>query len=629
MNRIASSLLLSWTLASSQGVAQVPGLVNYQGRILAAEGVFDGIGQFKFSLVNEGGSAVFWSNAPDADTDGQPDMAVSLPVAKGLFSVLLGDTTLANMASLSASAFAGGDVYLRVWFHDGSRGFERLIPDQRVAAVGYAMMAAAVGAGAVTSTGLAEGSITAGKLAPGAVGNAALADGSVTGSKLAGGAVTAASLVGTLSPSQLPSGVAYVDPDLRGMSNALAAQLAALSARVDALNTGASGLPSGLVRTAARADDPVLITEGYRVFSQLEAPGWQDGAGTGAPSPRTGASWVWTGEKLLVWGGELAAGVVSGSGAAYDPSANAWAPLGSLFVPSARHGASGVWSGTEFLVWGGFAGGSYPEDGGRYDPATGEWRALPLAGAPDGRHEHVALWTKGGMLLWSGRNASGPLDSGALYTPSMDRWTPLIVPRAPPARAGATAVWTGQRALVWGGLGTDGLLNSGGQLLFDDSGRAVEWQEIPTDGAPAVRRGHTAVWTGTVMLVWGGEDEEGNVLGDGAAFDPAKGTWSPIPALGAPEARRGHVAVWTGQEMLIFGGETAKGVTASGAAYDPALSQWRTLSNAGRPTARGKGLGVWTGRELLVFGGVASGGGYLGALERLNPEPAWYLYRQP
>src|SRR5882672_321474 len=86
--------------------------------------------------------------------------AVSIPVSKGLFNVLLCDTNLLNMAPLAAAVFTHADVRVRIWFNDGASGFHVLSPDQRVAAVAYAMMADTV----------ADGSITSAKLAPGAVG---------------------------------------------------------------------------------------------------------------------------------------------------------------------------------------------------------------------------------------------------------------------------------------------------------------------------------------------------------------------------------------------------------------------------------------------------------------------------
>jgi hypothetical protein len=96
-------------------------------------------------------------------------------------------------------------------------------------------------------------------------------------------------------------------------------------------------------------------------------------------------------------------------------------------------------------------------------------------------------------------------------------------------------------------------------------------------GPLAARTGHSVVWTGSEVVVWGGwGDEMGKRrYGDGAAYDPASKRWRRI-ADAALTPRRNHVAVWTGSEMLIVGGEGQ----ADGAAYDPARDTWRQLPAA-------------------------------------------------
>jgi len=135
---ILGSVLSLVTLAS----AQVPQMINYQGRVAMGDPAvnFNGTGLFKFALVNEDGSTSHWSN-DDASTDGsEPAEALSLTVTKGLYSVLLRDDTVANMMAIPNSVFGNSDVHLRVWFDDGSNGSQLLTPDQRIAAVGYAML---------------------------------------------------------------------------------------------------------------------------------------------------------------------------------------------------------------------------------------------------------------------------------------------------------------------------------------------------------------------------------------------------------------------------------------------------------------------------------------------------------
>src|ERR1700720_827868 len=131
--KIASVIfcLCSFTLVLH---AQVPPIINYQGRVLSGTTNFDGSGQFKFALVNTNGTAAYWTN-DNTHLDGtEPSAAVTLTVTKGLYSVLLGDTTLAGMTSaIPSSVFTNSDVRLRVWFNDGTHGSQLLTPDQRVA----------------------------------------------------------------------------------------------------------------------------------------------------------------------------------------------------------------------------------------------------------------------------------------------------------------------------------------------------------------------------------------------------------------------------------------------------------------------------------------------------------------
>lgn len=151
MSALRFILLLLLLVTASH--AQVPALLNHQGR-MAVNGVnFDGTGRFKFALVNADGSATYWSN--DGTAAGEPAAAVSLPVTKGLYSVLLGDTTLPNMTALPPAVFDNSDVRLRVWFNDGTLGFQQITPDQRLVAAPYALTAATVSDASITSPKLA------------------------------------------------------------------------------------------------------------------------------------------------------------------------------------------------------------------------------------------------------------------------------------------------------------------------------------------------------------------------------------------------------------------------------------------------------------------------------------------
>lgn len=113
------------------------------------------------------------------------------------------------------------------------------------------------------------------------------------------------------------------------------------------------------------------------------------------------------------------------------------------------------------------------------------------------------------------------------------------------------------------------------------------------------------VWTGSEVVVWGGEKpSEGAWHADGAAFNPATGTWREL--ADTPLAPRSeHVAVWTEEEILVCCGRIV-GAGASAGAYDPEEDQWRDISAP--PISPAFAEAIWTGEEMLVFGGVGGGG---------------------
>ena len=159
--------------------AQVPQLVNYQGRVAVDAVNFEGTGQFKFALVNADGTTTFWSNDETSVAGSEPAAAAALTVSKGLYSVLLGDISLGNMSAIPASVFTNPDVRLRVWFDDGVNGSQLLLPDQRLAPASY------LADGAVTTLSIADAAITGGKVAPATIDGTHIAAAALTGAHLA------------------------------------------------------------------------------------------------------------------------------------------------------------------------------------------------------------------------------------------------------------------------------------------------------------------------------------------------------------------------------------------------------------------------------------------------------------
>jgi hypothetical protein len=61
----------------------------------------------------------------------------------------------------------------------------------------------------------------------------------------------------------------------------------------------------------------------------------------------------------------------------------------------------------------------------------------------------------------------------------------------------------------------------------------------------------------------------GFLMNSGARYSPSTDAWSPIAATGAPAARDLHTAVWTGTEMIVWGGGGAAAASSNGWAVQP------------------------------------------------------------
>ena len=61
------------------------------------------------------------------------------------------------------------------------------------------------------------------------------------------------------------------------------------------------------------------------------------------------------------------------------------------------------------------------------------------------------------------------------------------------------------------------------------------WAATTSTNVPEARGEHTAVWTGSEMIVWGGD---GNTyLNTGARYNPTTDSWTATSTTNAPEAR--------------------------------------------------------------------------------------------
>ena len=316
------------------------------------------------------------------------------------------------------------------------------------------------------------------------------------------------------------------------------------------------------------------------------------------------------------------------------PPVGSWSDTEEDGAPEPMAGHTAVWTGSEVIVWG-------APGGGRYDPAADTWFVTLQGGItmndPSPRRDHSAVWTGSEMIIWGGRAGQTPdsevLAGGGAYDPAQDAWTAVDAPASATSfpTYNHVAIWTGTEMIVWGGLALTGVPAS---LQPVNSG----WRYDPATGivsaftgadAPTARSDANAIWTGNEMIVWGGIDENGDALNDGARYDPVTDSWTVLPDISnvmAPSLPSS--IVWTGSEAIVWnGGNTEPDQTANNRfrqttlqLYDPALDSWRSSNSGWEPYMSRRDfiigqffaegyIAFWTGDRMLAvsrFPGQAS-----------------------
>jgi len=254
-------------------------------------------------------------------------------------------------------------------------------------------------------------------------------------------------------------------------------------------------------------------------------------------------------------------------GSVYDPAAKSWTGLPPTNAPEVRAYHSAVWTGSKMIIWGGKSSSSY-KNGGVYNPNTGVWeigwqldnlRNGTHPYNPSSRSKHMAIWTGGDgseswhkkMIIWGGEGGG---TTGAIYD-LVDIWSQMTTTNAPSVRWGFSDVWTGagseswrNKIIVWGGYNGTELLNTGG--IYNPA--LNSWTSLPTTNAPVKRRYHSGIWTGTRMIVWGGD----GITKVGGVYEPSSSQWTTTSTLDAPSARLYHRGIWdnVNNQMIIWGG---------------------------------------------------------------------------
>ena len=239
---------------------------------------------------------------------------------------------------------------------------------------------------------------------------------------------------------------------------------------------------------------------------------------------------IWTGEEMIVWGGEDGTGGTRlADGAAFDPASETWRIIAaSPLIPLVVHMAA--WTGEEMLV----VGGRGDVDGAAYNPASDTWRVIadsPVSGRSAGSYDMTigSVWTGQELVVWDISN-----NKLVAYSPELDAWRELPSIDMP----GDTAAlrWTGDHLYAFTGARASRLNQEGG------------WEPLPVKDNGAEDPRLTA-WAGDRFLAWTNDGAEGTTI----SYSPAEGHWTEAEPIPIPPCEGQGEPIQTGETFAAPG----------------------------------------------------------------------------
>jgi hypothetical protein len=261
---------------------------------------------------------------------------------------------------------------------------------------------------------------------------------------------------------------------------------------------------------------------------------------------------AWTGTEAVFWVGNSPDGPVGG--AVYDPSSGDWRKVaaGPLGI---REGYVSVWTGARLLIFGGAAGDQLATPiGAALDPATGVWRLTKSVNELTGFVPSGAVWDGTEAFLLGNQSQCPQLGSACQkyrpmfvsYAPKTNTTEQISLKDAPLSsdalKTLVPAAWTGSRVLF-----TDLSDTAAPVVTYDPATKA--WDKGPP--APCASNpdvaGQTA-WIGSQLVAPCGKSRL-------QLYDPASRTWTVLKSGPSPlNSRTSSAIAWTGSKLIVWSG---------------------------------------------------------------------------
>lgn len=328
-----------------------------------------------------------------------------------------------------------------------------------------------------------------------------------------------------------------------------------------------------------------------------------------APIPgRLGASTVWTGREMIVWGGvtRSASGHVAprSDGAVYNPAKRTWRRIAT--APSGVLGGGGpaaAWTGSQMVVWVSNSPDG-PAGGALYDLRRNTWRRLPK-GPLGVREQYASVWTGSELLIFGGHGGDTfATPTAAALDPRTGAWRRL---QALDSIIGLGtvngALWDGREAFVSGILSRHRVADRPILLAFSPKSgklRQIDLSKAPV--TPLQRRQLDPVGrSGSELVFWAGGPSSSPVV----RYNPTTDRWTKAAAAPCRPYRQ---IAWAGARLVVAC------ATDRLESYDARTNSWSATKPGPSPlNSRTSSEIAWTGSDLIVWSGAAAA--------RYNPTP--------
>jgi hypothetical protein len=285
---------------------------------------------------------------------------------------------------------------------------------------------------------------------------------------------------------------------------------------------------------------------------------------------RAQTSMLWTGDEIVVWGGQDAAGVHV-DGARYDLATQTWRDIPDAPITPAEGNVAVLVDERIVVCCGSTDVGTGPS-AAILDLATGEWRSTS---PPPFAVRYPGAASASGVALFVG-------DKAASYDPERDEWRALADP--PEGMWAPDVAIDGERLYAWS-------TPSGGRNFGAEYDPARdEWFELPEPPDDAFPTYADIEPIDGGLAVWGVDRRSfafpgpGDV-GVGAIWDIASRTWKPmaqpLPAAVPYDGNAGSQSmVWNAGTLFVATGALSSAFGTGEPlllAYDPRTDSWSRL----------------------------------------------------